>query len=43
MASEFNTQIGAVSGIGTIGALFAACAELYANRVAIEHRDPVGV
>jgi len=39
MATEFSTQIGGVSGIGTVGALFSACAELHAGRVAIEHRD----
>lgn len=39
MATEFDTQIAAGSGIGTIGTLFAACAELHAKRVAIEHRD----
>ncbi|UFX43977.1 AMP-binding protein [Bradyrhizobium sp. 41S5] len=38
MATEFSAQIGAASGIGTVGALFAACAELHAGRVAIEHR-----
>lgn len=38
MATEFSTQIGAGSGIGTVGALFETCAELHANRLAIEHR-----
>ncbi|AUC97834.1 acid--CoA ligase [Bradyrhizobium sp. SK17] len=38
MATEFSTQIAAGSGIGTVGALFEACAELHASRPAIEHR-----
>ncbi|MFB9261905.1 class I adenylate-forming enzyme family protein [Bradyrhizobium erythrophlei] len=39
MVTEFSPQIGAVSGIGTVGALFNVCAELHAGRVAIEHRE----
>lgn len=39
MAAEFNAQIGAACGIGTVGTLFSACAELHARRVAIEYRD----
>ncbi|WP_375786875.1 class I adenylate-forming enzyme family protein [Bradyrhizobium sp. Pha-3] len=39
MVTEFSPQIGAVSGVGTVGALFDVCAELHAGRVAIEHRE----
>lgn len=39
MAAEFNAQIGAACGIGTVGALFGACADLHARRVAIEYRE----
>ncbi len=39
MAAEFDAQIGAACGIGTVGALFGACAELHAGRIAIEYRE----
>ncbi|MBI5322463.1 class I adenylate-forming enzyme family protein [Bradyrhizobium sp.] len=38
MSSGFDAQIGAACGIGTVGALFSACAELHARRVAVEYR-----
>ena len=38
MSPEFDAQIGAACRIGTVGALFGACAELHARRVAIEYR-----
>ncbi|HEY0849423.1 MAG TPA: class I adenylate-forming enzyme family protein [Bradyrhizobium sp.] len=37
MAAEFGAQIDAACGIGTVGALFSASAELNARRVAIEY------
>ena len=39
MSSEIEAQIGAACGIGTIGALFSACAELHARRIAIEYHE----
>lgn len=38
MAADVDAQIGSACGMGTVGALFDVCAELYARRVAIEHR-----
>ncbi|MEY9437372.1 class I adenylate-forming enzyme family protein [Bradyrhizobium elkanii] len=38
METGLSIQTGGGSGIGTVGALFEACAELHANRPAIEYR-----
>lgn len=39
MHAVFSIETSAGSGIGTVGALFEACAELHSTRLAIEHRD----
>lgn len=39
MATALKAQLGAACGIGTVGALFGACAELHAGKVAIEHGE----
>ncbi|MDE2376600.1 AMP-binding protein [Bradyrhizobium sp.] len=39
MGSGFDDQIGAACGLGTVGALFDASAELHAREIAIEHRE----
>ena len=38
MSAQFDAQIDAACGIGTVGTLFDACAGLHARRIAIEYR-----
>ena len=39
MTTEFDTQRGAACDVGTVGALFAVCAQLHKAEVAIEHGE----